>query len=102
MSLSHSEFIRRFLLHALPSGFQRIRHYGLIANTRCKKNLIKIKGLLNVKVLEVSTTDLVKDKSLPPAKNIVFTCPECSGPMIIKDILVCRLKPRAPPIKLVN
>ena len=102
MTLSHGEFIRRFLLHALPSGFQRIRHYGLIANTTCKKNLTKIKGLLNVKVPEVTTTELVKDKSAPPAKSIVFTCPKCSEPMIIKGILICQLKPRAPPIKLVN
>ena len=56
---------------------------GLIANTSCKKNLTKIKGLLNVKVAEVTTTELVKDKSTPPAKSIVFTCPECSEPMII-------------------
>jgi predicted RNA-binding Zn-ribbon protein involved in translation (DUF1610 family) len=87
----------------LPSGFQLIRHYGLIANTTCKKNLTKIKGLLNVKEPEITTTtELVEDKSLLPAKSIVFTCPECSEPMIIKDILICRLKPRAPPIKLVN
>ena len=90
------------MLHALPSGFQRIRHYGLIANTTCKKNLTKIKGLLNVKEPEVTTTELAKGKSLPPEKNIVFRCPECSGPMIIRDILICQLKPRAPPIKLVN
>jgi hypothetical protein len=102
MTLSHDEFIRRFLLHALPSGFQRIRHYGFIANTTCKKNLTKIKGLLNVKVLEVTTQELVEDKSVPPAKSLVFTCPECSEPMIIKDILICQLKPRAPPIKLVH
>jgi predicted RNA-binding Zn-ribbon protein involved in translation (DUF1610 family) len=34
-------------------------------------------------VAEVTTTELVKDKSTPPAKSIVFTCPECSEPMII-------------------
>ena len=39
MTLTHDEFIRRFLLHVLPSGFHRIRHYGLTANTGRKKNL---------------------------------------------------------------
>ena len=90
------------LLHALPSGFQRLRHYGLIVNTTCKKNLTKIKGLLNVRVPEVTTTELVKDKSVLPAKSIVFICPECREPMIIKGTLICQLKPRVPPIKLVN
>ncbi len=41
MHLDAVEFIRRFLLHILPSGFMRIRHYGIIAN-RCKKENIGI------------------------------------------------------------
>jgi len=48
MTLTHDEFIRRFLLHVLPSGFHRIRHYALTANTGRKKNLGKARNLLNV------------------------------------------------------
>jgi hypothetical protein len=101
MTLSHGEFIRRFLLHALPSGFQRIRHYGLIANTTCKKNLAKAKNLLNVKEPDVKTPELVKEQQTSQIAKAIFTCPECSAPMIVTDILNSRLKPRAPPITLV-
>lgn len=48
MQLTHDEFIRRFLLHVLPSRFHRIRHYGLVANAGRKRNLKKARGLLHV------------------------------------------------------
>lgn len=48
MTLSTDEFMRRFLLHVLPSGFHRIRHYGLIANTGRRENLARVRELLNV------------------------------------------------------
>jgi hypothetical protein len=48
MTLSAAEFMRRFLLHVLPSGFHRIRHYGLIANAGRRDNLAKARELLNV------------------------------------------------------
>ena len=102
MSLSIDEFIRRFLLHALPSGFQRIRHYGLIANTTCKANLAKARRLLNVKEPVVKPPALVDDKYLPQMTQVVFTCPKCGEPMIVTDILISRLKPRAPPVTRVN
>ncbi len=100
MTLSNDEFIRRFLLHTLPSGFHRIRHYGLIANTGCKKNLEKARQLLNVIEVIPDIKDLVEDKPIKP--EAVFVCPECGGPMIIQETLICTLKPRAPPMKLVN
>ena len=46
MMLAPDEFIRRFLLHVLPAGFHRIRHYGLIANTTRKNNLVRARELL--------------------------------------------------------
>jgi len=100
MTLSNDEFTRRFLLHTLPSGFHRIRHYGLIANTGCKKNLVKARQLLNVVEVVPEAKDLVEDK--PIKQELVFVCPECGGPMIIKEILISQLKPRAPPIKFMN
>jgi hypothetical protein len=41
MTLGAEEFLRRFLLHVLPAGFHRIRHYGLIANSARRENLAK-------------------------------------------------------------
>lgn len=93
MSLTHDEFIRRFLLHVLPSGFHRIRHYGLIANTGCKKNLAKVRKLLKVKSPELDAQEPENQ-----TQESVFVCPECNGPMVIKEILPSQLIPRAPPV----
>ena len=46
MTLSADEFIRRFLLHVLPKGFHRIRHYGLLASATCKANIAHAKELI--------------------------------------------------------
>ena len=51
MTLATHEFIRRFLLHVLPKGFHRIRHYGLLANGQRKANLAKARELLRVKTI---------------------------------------------------
>jgi hypothetical protein len=48
MSLKCMEFIRRFLLHVLPEGFHKIRHYGFLANGRCKRKLAWIRELLRI------------------------------------------------------
>lgn len=48
MTLSADEFLRRFLLHVLPNGFQRIRHYGLLGNRHRAENLARCRALLGV------------------------------------------------------
>jgi hypothetical protein len=48
MTLEPSEFMRRFLLHVLPAGFHRIRHYGLLANGTRRRNLALARTLLAV------------------------------------------------------
>ena len=48
MTLLADEFIRRFLIHVLPSGFHHIRHYGLFANTTRNKNIARARELLAV------------------------------------------------------
>ncbi len=48
MRLATGEFIRRFLIHVLPHGFHRIRHYGLFANAARADNIARIRGLLGV------------------------------------------------------
>ena len=46
MTLKPDEFIRRFLLHVLPKGFHRIRHYGLLASATCKANIARARELI--------------------------------------------------------
>lgn len=100
MTLSNDEFIRRFLLHTLPSGFHRIRHYGLVANKGCKKNLVKARQLLKVPEPIADVTVLGEDKIA--VQEPLFVCPDCGGPMVIKEILISQLKPRAPPMNLLH
>lgn len=57
MTLEPDEFMRRFLLHVLPSGFHRIRHYGLIANNARKENLALARELLQVAPVVTSDAD---------------------------------------------
>jgi len=95
MTLSVDEFIRRFLLHVLPSGFHRIRHYGLIANAGRRENLARARELLNVPVDtddEASTGDGVAESGQP-----TYVCPDCGAPMIIIETLVRGQPIRAPP-----
>jgi putative transposase len=76
MTLTAAEFIRRFLQHVLPSGFVKIRHYGLLANRYREANLRVCRALL----LVVATVTLVT-QALGPAKDAVTpeACPHCGG-----------------------
>ena len=56
MTLSADEFIRRFLLHVLPSGFHRIRHYGLLANAGRREHLAQARELLQVPLAVKATS----------------------------------------------
>ncbi|GAC1363752.1 MAG: IS91 family transposase [Herpetosiphon sp.] len=93
MTLSTDEFMRRFLLHVLPSGFHRIRHYGLLSNAERKDNLQRVRELLQVP----PATD-AHDSDVPAgAVQPTFVCPHCGGSMRIIETLM-RIKPiRAPP-----
>ena len=50
MTLDADEFIRRFLLHVLPDGFHRIRHYGLLASAGCKANIARARELIGAPI----------------------------------------------------
>lgn len=89
MTLAADEFIRRFLLHALPRGFHRIRHYGLLASARRKDHLERARRLLDV---APPPTDEPTDDAGPQP-----TCPCCGGKMIIIEVFERRYQPRAPP-----
>ena len=98
LTLTTDEFIRRFLLHVLPSGFHRIRHYGLLANTGRRENLAHVRDLLQVvptkrESIEVNTDTEASDKAIQPT----FVCPDCGAAMIIVEILARKQFIRAPP-----
>jgi len=96
MTLNVYEFIRRFLIHVLPSGFHRIRHYGLFANAGRVNNLVNIRRLLKLPK-QIDTKDIYDLNALPSSPYI---CPKCASPMIIIETFERGQKPRAPPERL--
>ncbi|MGC8590817.1 IS91 family transposase [Acidithiobacillus sp.] len=94
MTLSTDEFMRRFLMHVLPSGFHRIRHYGLLANAGRKKNLVLVRKLLHA---TPDTSPENEDTSVGTTTQPTFVCPDCGAAMIIIETLVRASSIRAPP-----
>ncbi len=92
MTLATNEFIRRFLIHVLPAGFHRIRHYGLFANGGRADNLARARRLLAVVVQQADTA--ANDNQ---AQTLAQPCPRCGGPMIIIETFERGSQPRAPP-----
>ncbi len=96
LRLATDEFIRRFLLHVLPDGFHRIRHYGLLAGNGRRRNIETIRALLGVEpAVESDANDA--DAALP--LTLREPCPDCGGPMRIIETFRRgeRPKTRAPP-----
>lgn len=92
MTLAADEFMRRFLLHVLPGGFHRIRHYGLIANSGRRENLARARELLNMAPVEHKEVDVANEAVVP-----IFVCRECGAAMIVTGILARAPHIRAPP-----
>jgi len=80
MTLTSDEFIRRFLIHVLPSGFHRIRHYGLFANGGRAENLARVRNLLAVPTPQDEPRDADTNADEPPKHSP--PCPCCGGRMI--------------------
>jgi len=99
MTLAPDEFIRRFLLHVLPAGFHRIRHYGLIANTTRKDNLARARELLiDEKTMESMETDTdAVDAADGGDASATYVCPDCGAAMFIIETFERGQLPRAPP-----
>jgi hypothetical protein len=101
MTLAPEEFMRRFLLHVLPGGFHRIRHYGLLANGSRKQALATVRCLLmpstqgqaSVKVDDVG--DVAAAAISPKAPSLV--CRHCGQPLTILLTLARAQSIRAPP-----
>jgi hypothetical protein len=97
MTLSADEFIRRFLLHVLPKGFHRIRHYGLLASAGCKANIARAKDLMAAPMPEVDPP-AAHDTADPDATTDHRPpCPCCGGRMIIVEVFARGAAPRGPP-----
>ena len=95
MRLSTPEFVRRFLMHVLPDGFHRIRHYGLLASATRKATIDRIRDLLGQRTPEREAQDTRE----PAPLTLREPCPCCGGPMRIIEIFRRGQKPmsRAPP-----
>ena len=91
MTLATDEFIRRFLLHVLPKGFHRIRHYGLLASAGRKANVAHARALLAVPPVVEPAETVEPTEPRPP-------CPCCGGRMIIIETFQRGMQPRAPPV----
>ena len=96
MTLGAHEFIRRFLLHVLPAGFHRIRHYGLFANGGRTDNLAQLRDLLRVPPTLLEPEDSDADEPT----RLAYPCPSCGGPMVIIETFEPGHRPRAPPPNL--
>jgi hypothetical protein len=97
MRLATLEFIRRFLIHVLPDGFHRIRHYGLLASSARKTNIRTIRALLGVQRAEQTTEPELEPETTP--LTLREPCPCCGGDMRIIEIFRRGQRPmsRAPP-----
>jgi hypothetical protein len=86
MTLKAIEFIRRFLIHVLPAGFVRVRHYGFLANRVCRKKLELCRALLGVKTAAepVMPDPSAELKEIPEGQAAANACPSCGrGQMVI-------------------
>ena len=94
MTLATHEFIRRFLIHVLPTGFHRIRHYGLFANGGRADNLARARELLGVSLTQSEPGAADADES----PMLSHPCPCCGGRMIIIETFERGSTPRTHPI----
>ena len=98
MTLATNEFIRRFLIHVLPRGQHRIRHYGFFANGNRAANIAQIRHLLGAKTpdRQHANNDSINDTDQPP-RVLALPCSCCGGQLVIIDTIAPAQHPRAPP-----
>jgi len=92
MTLDIAEFIRRFLIHVLPRGFHRIRHYGLFAGNNRAKTIEELRKLLN---MAPAATDQASDTD--QTQPLAHPCPCCGGRMLIIETFEAGCQPRYRP-----
>jgi hypothetical protein len=84
MTLAVSEFIRRFLIHVLPSGFHRIRHYGLLASGARAQNIARVRQLLTPPA-PACQNQAADDPGEADPPDPLRRCPCCGGRMIVVE-----------------
>jgi hypothetical protein len=98
MTLAPAEFIRRFMLHVLPKGFHRIRHYGLLASSGGKAETIaRARELIAVAAPAQPTKMQPASLGTQPTDTPVHPCPCCGGRMIIIETFEAGSTPRHRP-----
>jgi hypothetical protein len=94
MTLSLDEFLRRFLLHLLPKGFVRIRHFGFLANRR-RSTLLP----LCFAALGTVPSQIEPETSTARESDPLWCCPKCGGPMaVIERLTAAQIQLRSPPL----
>jgi Putative transposase/Transposase zinc-binding domain len=98
MTLSCDEFMRRFLLHVLPGGFHRIRHFGLLSNGGRRLGLATARQLLGVHI-DATAASAAEEAApdQPDGKPPTFVCRHCGRAMVIVQLLAREPSIRAPP-----
>jgi hypothetical protein len=96
MTLAPHEFIRRFLLHVLPKGFHRIRHYGLLASAARRANIARVRELLAAPKPPTPPDPTTMATATAPTDHRP-PCPSCGGRMIVVETFERGGGPRDPP-----
>ncbi len=96
LSIRLGEFLRRFLLHLLPKGFVRIRHFGFLANRR-RSTLLP----LCFAALGTVPSQIEPETSPAQESDPLWRCPKCGGPMaVIERLTAAQIQLRSPPLWL--
>ena len=96
MTLQTEEFMRRFLLHVLPSGFHRIRHYGLLANANRKNQIATAREMLH-QPPPTPPTDCADENAEYRCARPTFVCRHCGAPMLVIETFARAQHIRGPP-----
>jgi hypothetical protein len=98
MTLAVDEFIRRFLIHVLPGGFHRIRHYGLLASSTRVDSIARARELLDASAPQ----DKHSNADADPSGDTSHPCPCCGGRMIIIETFRRGCSPRTHPTNAIR
>jgi hypothetical protein len=101
MTLATGEFIRRFLIHVLPQGFHRIRHYGLLAGSKRAENIARARRLLAVPNPRSQNAATGAADSNEP-QTFSHPCPCCGGRMIVIETFERGCSPRTRPASVIK
>jgi len=97
MTVSADEFLRRFLLHVLPDGFQRIRHYGLLGNRHRAKNLARCRELLDMPAPIPQRARDYRERCRQLGGQDPLRCPQCKTGQMVR---IAILLPMAHPVQI--